>query len=61
MKSKEVKQEKKQEKTYKEWFFRKEGTVAEPWATAEELLNNPHVRETIKIVRSYNKSLNKKK
>ena len=30
------------------WLFRKKGTVSKPWATAEELWNNPKVQEEIK-------------
>ena len=29
------------------WLFRKKGTVAEPWPTAEELWNDPDVQKSI--------------
>ena len=30
------------------WLFRSKGTVAEPWPTAEQLLEDPHVQQAIK-------------
>ena len=30
------------------WLFRKKGTVAEPWPTAEELWKDPKVQATVK-------------
>ena len=33
------------------WLFRTKGTVAEPWPTGEELLNDPDVQKEIKRVR----------
>ena len=41
-------EEKKQKLGYGNWLFRKEGTAAEPWPTAEELWNDPEVKNAIK-------------
>ena len=38
---------KKQKLGYGRWLFRKEGTAAEPWPTAEDLWNNPKVQKAI--------------
>lgn len=40
--------EQKQHLGYGNWLFRKKGTVAEPWPTAEELWNDPEVQKMIK-------------
>ena len=40
------------------WLFRKEGTAAEPWPTAEELWNDPEVKQAIK---AHNESVRQKK
>ena len=42
--------EKKQEQDYGYgwWLFRKKGTAAEPWPTAEELWNDPEVQKALK-------------
>ena len=51
--SKKVNQE-KTEKNNKDlgyvnwWLFRDEGTVTEPWPTAEELWKDPGVQEAVK-------------
>ena len=50
--------EKKQEKSgYGKWLFRKKGTAAEPWPTAEELWNDPEVKNAIK---AHNESVKKR-
>ncbi len=49
--------EKKQKLGYGNWLFRKKGTAAEPWPTAEELWNDPEVQQAI---RAYNKLVTKK-
>ena len=50
--SPECREEKKQKTGYISWWlFRKKGTVAEPWPTAEELRNDPDVQNEIKMVR----------
>ena len=40
------------------WLFRKKGTVAEPWPTAEELWNDPKVQKAIKNHRDLIKQRN---
>jgi len=50
--------ETKQKSGYGNWLFRKEGTVAEPWPTAEELWENPEVQKSIQ---SHNQSVKVKK
>ncbi len=40
--------EKTQKSGYGNWLFRKEGTAAEPWPTAEDLWNDPEVKDAIK-------------
>ena len=52
----------KQEKTeknqgYGHWLFRKKGTAAEDWPTAEELWNDPEVKSAIE---AHNKSVQKR-
>ena len=42
---------------YSWWLFRKKGTVAEPWPTAEELWNDPDVQ---KIIQDHNQSAKKR-
>ena len=39
------------------WLFRKTGTVAEPWPTAEELWNDPDVQKSIQ---AHNRSAKKR-
>ena len=36
-----------QDDGYGWWLFRKKGTAAEPWPTAEDLWNNPKVQKAI--------------
>ncbi len=36
-----------QKSGYGNWLFRKKGTAAEPWPTAEELWEDPKVQESI--------------
>ena len=40
--------ERTQKLGYGNWLFRKEGTAAEPWPTAEKLWNDPEVKSAIK-------------
>lgn len=50
--------EKKKQKTgYGNWLFRKEGTAAEPWPTAEELWKDSDVQKSIK---NHNESVKKR-
>ena len=42
---------------YGNWLFRKEGTAAEPWPTAEELWNDPEVKSAIN---AHNESVKKR-
>ena len=42
---------KQQESGYGWWLFRKKGTAAEEWPTAEELWNDPNVQKAIKTHR----------
>ena len=49
--------EEKQQLGYGNWLFRKEGTAAEPWPTAEELWKNPEVKSAID---AHNKSVKKR-
>ena len=52
VKPKPSKPPKKQKTGYISWWlFRKKGTVAEDWPTAEELRNDPDVQNEIKMVR----------
>ena len=46
-KPKQETEEKKQESGYSNWLFRKKGTTAEPWPTAEELWNDSEVKTAI--------------
>ena len=50
-------EEKKQKTGYGNWLFRKEGTAAEPWPTAEELWEDPEVKNAIN---AHNKSVKKR-
>ena len=50
-------EEKKQKTGYGNWLFRKEGTAAEPWPTAEELWNDPEVKSAIN---AHNESVKKR-
>ena len=47
--------ERTQKLGYGNWLFRKEGTAAEPWPTAEELWNDPEVKSAIK---AHNEAVN---
>ncbi len=38
----------KQKTGYGNWLFRKEGTAAEPWPTADDLWNNPDIKKAVK-------------
>ena len=49
--------EKTQKPGYGNWLFRKEGTAAEPWPTAEELWNDPEVKSAIN---AHNESVKKR-
>ena len=49
--------EKTQKSGYGNWLFRKEGTAAEPWPTAEELWNDPEVKSAIN---AHNESVKKR-
>ena len=37
----------KKDDGYGWWLFRKKGTAAEPWSTAEDLWNNPQVQKAL--------------
>ena len=50
---------KKQESGYGWWLFRKKGTAAEEWPTAEELWNDPNFQKEIKEVRQVFKKVSK--
>ena len=50
------KEDKKSEPTYWERVIHGKGTVAEDWPTAEELWNNPDIKEEMKEVQSILKS-----
>ena len=50
--AKSKKPAKKRKTGYGGWLFRTKGTVAEPWPTGEELLNDPQVQKEIKKVRT---------
>ena len=45
--SKPTKEKKNQQPTYWERVIKGKGTVAEPWPTAEELWNDPEVKDAI--------------
>lgn len=49
--------EKTQKSGYGNWLFRKEGTAAEPWPTAEELWNDPEVKS---VINAHNESVKKR-
>ena len=50
--TRKLKEEKKQKTGYISWWlFKKKGTVAEPWPTAEELRDDPDVQNEIKMVK----------
>jgi len=49
--------ETKQKSGYGNWLFRKEGTAAEPWPTAEELWKDPKVQ---KVIKAHNKLVRKR-
>ena len=38
----------KQKAGYGNWLFRKEGTAAEDWPTADELWNDPDIQKAVK-------------
>ena len=44
---------------YGRWLFRKKGTAAEPWPTAEELWNDPKVQKAIQNHRELIKKRNR--
>ena len=52
--------EKKREQGYGygKWLFRKKGTAAEPWPTAEDLWNDPKVQKALKNHRELIKKRN---
>ena len=50
-------EEKTQKSGYGNWLFRKEGTAAEPWPTAEDLWNDPEVKNAIN---AHNESVKKR-
>ena len=54
-------EEKKQKSGYGNWLFRKEGTKAEPWPTAEELWKDPEVKQSIDAHNESVKAENSKK
>ena len=39
----------KQKASYGKWLFRKEGTAAEPWPTADDLWNDPAIKNAVKV------------
>ena len=39
----------KQKAGYGNWLFRKEGTAAEPWPTADDLWNDPDIKKAVKL------------
>ena len=60
--SQEVREEKKRKTGYISWWlFRKKGTVAEDWPTAEELRDDRDVQNEIKTVRKAFAHTNKEK
>ena len=56
-KPKQAPRKKKRKLGYGNWIFRKEGTAAEPWPTANELWNDPEVKVAID---AHNESLKKR-
>ncbi len=42
-----IKKSQKQNDGYGWWLFRKKGTAAEPWPTAEDLWDDPEVQKAI--------------
>ena len=58
MSQKKKKQKQKQKSAWANWLFRKKGTAAEPWPTAEELWNDPEVK---KAINAHNESVKNSK
>ena len=44
---KEKSETQKQKTGYGNWLFRKEGTAAEPWPTADDLWNDPDIKKAV--------------